>query len=294
MAERPDSGRGDSRVKRREQPVHASQPPSATSTCPVTYDAASEDRNATAAAISSGRPSRPSARARVASSASSTGAREPERQLGLDGPRGDRVDPHARRCHLARRRLGQHLHGRLRRVVHNHRAGRSGERRRRRDVHDAPRPPWHHRAQRRLQDEEDAAHVDVHQPVVVLGPDLVDRTSERHAGIADDRREWASFVDGRDHVPEARHVRDVELDRAGGQPGGGQLTGGGARGVGVEVRDDHVVPAFGQRLNDRAADPAAAAGDQGAVRRVSGCRRHRSRPTSSRSDACTFRRREKR
>ena len=77
-----------------------------------------------------------------------------------------------------RGRLREQPNRSLRCVVGGHRAGRGGEPRRRAHRDDAAPAARSHRADRRLHDEEDAADVDRHQPVVLRRLDLGERRAQ--------------------------------------------------------------------------------------------------------------------
>ena len=243
---------------------------------PVTYEAASEDRNATAAAISSGRPSRPSGtRSRPSAASSALEARPSVRSVSTV-PGATALTRTPLPADLARSRLREQPDGALGRVVDRHRPGRGGEARRRADRDDAAPSARRHRPNGRLDDEEDTADVHVHQPVVVGRLDLDERSREERRRHSRRRLPAASPRRPRrpPRAPASTSVTSEHDERAV-RPSARELRDAlGGRGF-VDVGHDDVVPTLGEGARDRAADPLRAADDERAACRVSGCCWHR-------------------
>ena len=198
---------------------HASQPPSTTRTWPVTYEAASEDRNVDRRrdllrAVRAGRAG-PASRPSAASSAPE--ARPSVRSVSTV-PGATALTRTPLPADLARSRLREEPDGALGGVVDRHRPGRGGEARRRADRDDAAASARRHRPNGGLDDEEDAADVHVHQPVVLGRLDVDERAAESDAGVRDDGCRAASRRRHR-RPPRARAPTSVTSsdDGAGGE-----------------------------------------------------------------------------
>ena len=114
-----------------------------------------------------------------------------------------------------------------------------------------------------LHDEEDTADVDRHHAVELLGRRVDDRVREAEAGVAHDRRQRRPAVDLAHHPPHLRDVGDVERAQ--------RARRGRARPAPrrprcasrlVDVGDRDGVAARRERLGDREADAAGAAGHE--------------------------------
>ena len=191
---------------RLDQPRQASPPPSTTRVVPVTHDAASDARKATARAESSGVPSR-----RIGRSADRDEERREilaelrrlapeERSVGVSGA--DAVDPDPLRPVVDRHRPGQVHHGPLRRAVAG-RAGTALEPPARTDVdHDAAAAEGH-LGDRVPAQQEDGLDVDRHDPVPFLLRRLDDIGAANDPRRVDDDVEPAERGDGSLDQPPA-------------------------------------------------------------------------------------------
>ena len=158
------------------------RPPLTPIVSPVTYEASSDARYATAAATSSGRPIRPSAvfdtmpfTSRSPSSPRCSGRRHQQRRL--DRPRRDRVAAHLVARALLRDRLREADHPGLRARVRR-RPRRADPAGLRRDVDDRPSAALLHAGQHGVRDGQDADQVHADHEVPHLGR-RVDEEAER-------------------------------------------------------------------------------------------------------------------
>src|SRR5213592_1115337 len=217
---------------------------------------------------------------------------EPRRHVRLDQAGGDRVHGDAARRHLARQRLREPDHARLRRRIR--RLPRVAHLRHHRgEIHDPPVPGADHGTDRGLGTVEDAGQVGAQDPLPVL---LLEPQEERvhgHARIVDEEVEPPVLVNDVLHPDTHRlGVADVEAGRGRAAAGGGdqahRLFGRGR--VLAEV-DHRRRPGGRKAQRDGAPDAARAAGherDLAGERPAHAASASRARAMPSRSPAGTL------